>query len=577
MSLVAAIIVAGAALTQQGASLASNPDPRPPAALRSPLRTLNIGPAATRSAAGSSSADADKGSRSRGLPGVSLGRGSRGSARVAARIPLTTPTRPTDDTRSLEISTGGPLGRGLFATSWSSIPPGLDWVSPMVRIDGNGVGDDSWTSRTRFNAAWIAENLSEVPEGRRVLFGWRYRHALEDHAEDRVRRPDGSETDIPSPFLQHATESVRAELTPLLDDLSDLGVAPDRLVLDIESAGAFKSWNIDLDRVAAIMDDPRFDEHRMTNGSTPREMLGVWSADDVKSTIAAGADWNAVMDRLFADAMNASILGPARARWPELGGSNYGSFHIEPAQASADLNGHAKWGRAIVGTASAIDVYGRVRNLGRFWAADPSDPTRLARSNDDLVPTTGWGGLLVDVNQTRAIIRSSTAPFDVWIAQADFQRDDGTGSRYPETPYHRENIFHQALAGTRTFLYWNPSGPAHLESPEAQAVRFADARALEKTLGELNRVTRSADHIRPLVGMRVRWDADVVLSGGELPDGTRVWRLSVSPETDQVEVRIGDRRETIIPSGGGSWIFTGGGEQVRVVEVLRSDGSRGAF
>ncbi len=595
MSLIAAILVATAVRTAEfrnQAPVLEMPSPAAAPDIEEPRsRRLSITPS-PRSRARTSAGTGDLAGRPRGLGG-GLGGRSRGGAsngsplgtgpvsgRPTISIPgvaIVEPTDRSDNAADRRSTDGGMLGEGFWAAAWSSIPAGLDNVEVMVRLDGNGVDDDSWTSRHRFLAPWIASELALRPEGRRFLFAWRYRHCLLSDDLDRVLTPEGDSTALQSPFVSDAASRIRNEIEPVLAELHALGARPDGLILDIESAGSLSSWKVSPTHLNAILADPRMQSHQLSNGRTPREMIGEHTAAELTQTTSGRAAWNATVDLLFTDAMNSAMFEPAVDLWPELVGSNYRSFVVAPHEASPDHNAHPAWGAGRFGTSSSVATYGRVRNLSRFWDADPSDPTRLIRTDHGDLATDGWTGLLVDVNQTRSMRRTDGRGFHPWIAQSDWQTDDGDGSRYPGSPYWVENIFHQALGGAEVFLYWNPSGAVHAETAADRDRRFEDARLLETVLDELNGRLRGATSLRPCRTARVRWDADALLSGAILPDETGLWRLTLSPEAWSARLRVGDRTIDVVPGGRGTWIATSAGETVEIVGVILEGGEVGRF
>ncbi len=582
MSLITAILVATAL---RAAELQKQPVlERPSSAVVADQAEPSMRPRLQIGAASGTAADrsaSPSGSGGSAASSAARNGGHSGNAgRVGSRpvIPLEPASDGSDGSGESDVNRRATsLGSGFWAAAWSSIPSGLENLEVMVRIDGNGVGDDSWTSRTRFNAPWIASELALRPAGRRFLFGWRYRHCLLSDTLDRVSTPTGGSTTWQSPFLDEASASIRAELDPLLAALDALGARPDGLILDIESAGSLSSWQISPEHLEAILQDPRSRTRTMSNGRTPIEMLAGYTPSQLLGTTAGRGVWNAVIDLLFADAMNESMFAPAVERWPRIVGSNYRTFAIKPEETSPNHNGHPMWGAGVFGTSSSVSTYGRVRNLARFWDADPADPRRLTRTDSGSLRPDGWTGLLVDLNQTRAIRRSGHQRFQPWLAQSDWVSDDENGSRYPGSPYWAENIFHQALGGAEVFLYWNPAGAVHEETAAQRQIRFADARRLDAVLKELNTRLRGATDLTPCRTERLPWNADAVLSGAILPDDTGVWRVTLSPRARSVRMRIAERMVEVLPDGAGAWLLSEPGEQVEIVEVRIDGGATGRF
>ena len=463
------------------------------------------------------------------------------------------------------------LGDGLWAATWSEVPQDFVWLTPMVWIRGNGVGDDSWTSNRYFQPEAVTAELATRPEGRRVLFPWRYRHALLNHPWDRLRASDGTMLPSQGPFANAAAMSITTEWTPFVNRMADLGARPDYLILDIESAGAFKSWNIDLDTIDDIIDDPRFTTTSIGENRTPAAMTGDWSASQIKSgdPIHATTNFNATIDRIFAQLMEKSILEPALERWPNLVSSNYGGIRVSPEEATPDMNGVPVWGDARFGTNSALEFYGRLRNIAKFFGPDPSDPMKVVRTGVDRFKASGWLGLQLDVNRSRAKWRTNPTPFHAWIATPDWHSDGFSRSYFENSPYWRENIFHQALGGASLILYWNPQR-TDLDPEVEIETRIKNAEKLEDVLAELDSRTQGASPLIPLEAARLDWTKDFIIGGADLPNGRRLWRISVAPEVRSITVNVNGRiRRLQVEEEPGFWLTGEHGDVIEMIEIER--------
>jgi hypothetical protein len=498
--------------------------------------------------------------------------GPRQPDRKAIRVPSRRPAAPP---RMLlperdQLETAPPrLGNGLWAASWTEVPGTYDWISPMIWIDGHGIGDDSWTSREYFAPEVVAARLAELPAGRRSLFIWRYRHSLLDHPMDRLRAPDGTTFDLAGPFVNAGAASMRTEWEPFVDRLAQIGPAPDFLILDVESSGRFKSWNLPESTIAAILEDPRFESTDLKNGQTPKSMTGDWSAEEIKQQRPrqAPADYNAAIDRIFSRALEDSILEPARSRWPDLQASNYGNFRIDRDETSPDMNGTEVWGDAVFGTHAALEFYGRLRGLCTHYGPDPANPTSIVRTSTDTFEPSGWLALIVDVNRARSMNRSDSGDHHAWIAAPDWRTDGNATSFFENSPYWRENIFQQAMAGASLFLFWNPK--ERQETLAQTQARIDQARTLDEVLAELDAETRGATSFEPIDSTRIPMTTDSILSGARLPDDSRIWRMSVGPNVRAARLRVGDRGVTLtFGDDRGAWISSGPGEAVTIIRTI---------
>ena len=465
------------------------------------------------------------------------------------------PIDPTLPGETLVPESGPRLGEGPWATTWSDVPSDLDRLSAMTYIRGNGIADTSWTSDQYFNADVIGRDLSRQPAGRRTLFPWRYRNSLIGHPFDRIKRPDGTTESRPSPFVDGAVMAIRNELVPILDELVADGIQVDYFIGDIESSGHFACWNIDQSHIAAIMTDPRFDTRVLGNGLTPRQMLGDWAANQIKlrTPAQAAAAWNAVINRIFADAILNSMVRPVTERWPDARSSNYGSMTIDEDQAVCDMNGWKAWADCLAGTNPAIETYGRLGGVLEGFKIDPSDPTRLTRQPGPGLPANGWTSLQMDVNRTRALVRSDGRPYHLWFATPSWETDRNWRSSFANTPYFRENLFHQAVGGVRHFIYWNPINRDLLVEIDREQ-RNAESRVIETILDEIDAAMRGDVSSQPLRSVRIRWNSPILLSGAQLTDGSSIWRLTVAPDIGAVRLQGSSTLIPIDPSSPGLWI-----------------------
>jgi hypothetical protein len=300
-------------------------------------------------------------------------------------------------------------------------------------------------------------------------------------------------------------------------------------------------------------------------------MMGEWTASQVhrKQPPEAAADFNATIDRIFATMMNRSILGPALARWPGIRSSNYGGFRVDPVHATPDMNASRIWGNAAVGTHSGLEFYGRLRNICTYYGPDPTDPTRIARTGAGRFVPDGFLAMKLDLNRARALRRTDDRDHHSWIATPDWRSDGISTSYYEKSPYWIENVFQQAIAGTSLILFWNPMREESA-TPEELEARARHAGALEDALAELDRRTRGACPLDPIDSSRLDWTSDWVLGGAELPDGSRLWRVTTAPGVRSVQVKIGGAPTSIgIDDEPGAWIISGRGQAVEVTGVSR--------
>lgn len=498
---------------------------------------------------------------------------------AATPAPAPAPPRSQPPAASRAADAAGPF----WVASWGDVPEGLRNVFPMVWIHGNSVGDQS---AAEFRPEIVAQQLRALPEGRRAIHPWRYRNAMvwspaggsqpHGHALDRVRSRDGSSLlDAPSPFLDHAAAAVRAEFEPFIAEVRRLGGSVDLVIADDESPDLLSGWHLDEAKIRLIMEDPRFSARDAGDGRTAKEQLGEIAAAQVRdpSRRDAMARWNATMSTLAHRHIDEALFGSVKAQFPKARGSNYAGRVVSEANATPDLNGQLVWGDSTFGTHSAFPAYGTVRQLATHFAPSPADPTKLVRGEGG-VPAEPWTALVADVNTARAIRRSSDRGFHTWIADPGWPGDGGGDSLYHESrggaAYYRENLFHQALAGTELFLYWTPYAPGHgvtlTETALQRQQRHDRVRAVNRMVEELNQRCGFAA-VSPIATAALPWNGRTILSGARRANGSAIWRLSVHPEVESVTLSPGGQRLTFPAGTVGAWVETPTAAPLEVSEV----------
>ncbi len=490
-----------------------------------------------------SSTGGDRSSRSGARSGMTLaGRGGSGGSTGGGggggrlRIPVETPTRPSGaDSQAEAPAAISRFGDGVRGVTWSNLPESVERLEPMVWLKGNRVQDEGWTGRTYFQPDVLAEELKSIPVGERSIHPWRYRNAFLNHPLDRVREPDGRPGDLAAPFLEHASQAIRAEMEVMTEALYRRGASIDRIIGDVESYGEFSSWALPAEHIDAIMQDPRFSSWQLSNGTTPAEVLGNLTSTEIKRDRRAAAVWNALTRRLFAEAIERAIIEPVAAWWPDVEASNYGHVKVAAEHAVPNLNGFEAWSDANVGDHGGVEAYGRLNDFVTRFRIDPRDSTAVTMGTGQPIPFGGWTSLQLEVNRQRAVARSSDDPFHLWIAAPSWEGNGDWKTGFQDSPYHAENIRHQFLLGADLLIYWNPIWNQD-ESLAAREARHAESLEIDGILKELDEVLRGAPRVQPLGIEKVPWDASVIVAGAALPDGSSIWRISASPDVESIQL-----------------------------------------
>jgi hypothetical protein len=324
----------------------------------------------------------------------------------------------------------------------------------------------------------------------------------------------------------------------------------DWFVLDFE--GGYSNWHLGGGEAKepmwrAIQSDPRFPALAAKLGFDDLMTVCYWPG---KTNYLK---WNAVTAGLRDAALQEAIFAPAAALFAGLQGSNYGGEQIDEAAAVPDLNGHRQWSEtALMGTHNAPSLYATIGQLGDRTLAGDQPYGRSAMA-----------GLRLELQVVRAIQRCSARPISPWIA---WQRYAGDGPKSPpatigNTPYWQELVYHLALAGCDTYLFWNPHPWRQDQDPESLSTA-KDEYLLDELLADLN-VRLKGEVREPLSKDAIPWDAPVLVTGLRVDDRV-IWRLTVAEGVTEVKALVDGQPLTIPIEGVGAWYRTAAGQTLVV-------------
>ncbi len=340
--------------------------------------------------------------------------------------------------------------------------------------------------------------------------------------------------------MERGQRQVAQRMDNFFREFKAAGGMLDLLVLDLEKGfhwnrvrGNGPEW------LRAIQTDPRF--------PSLAEDLGF---DDL-SLIKWGNDysrkWDSVMRRRLDATMNAAVYGVARKYYPNLKASNYGSYVVEPEHAQPRSNSVRNYYEtAVFGTHNSRQFYAFIASVGERKLDGRS-----------ALGDSPYAGVLLNINQLRSIMRSSTKPIHPWVAAYSWTDTGSNLKRRPvvsNTPYYDELMYHLALHGLDTFIYWN----AKAWKPEQDPMKWAKSsddlrlnRLLEVVNTRIAGVWKGAATSAP-----ISWDADVIATGLEVDDRF-VWRITFKPGIDSINASIDGRTITIEreANGVGAWFI----------------------
>ncbi len=447
---------------------------------------------------------------------------------------------------------------GVWVATWSGVPAGLRYVSPMVWLRDERSGFETFgvsgTEPLQFERA--ARDLKALPKGRRAMHLWYYRDGLLNQAADRMHTL-GAPTRTPWPTTAEAR--VKSQWNTALDGLVAAGAKPEYIFLDNEEAGLLTNWHLTASQIGAFIEDPRFDDALL---SSQAASVGVATPSLAGSTFAgpqSGAGylaWNLVVQSMANDAIGRALWLPAKNKFPNLKGSAYQSSNIAAEHASPDLNGHAQPLSNRFGTGSAPALYGWLNGAGLYCSIDPADHTKLQLGvGGTPIGRSAWMALMMDVQMGRAVRRSDSAPMQPWILSPSWSGEpEGTACYKMDPRYYDEMVRHIALLNTSVFQLWNPAEMRDgLETEVSRDRRYAEARALDAVLAGINRKLLDKP-AAPVDASRLAWDASIIATGTKLGPDSFLWRVTAKPDVRAFQVGTHGRIVTIPSDAVGVWI-----------------------
>jgi hypothetical protein len=439
----------------------------------------------------------------------------------------------------------------FFAWSWAPPRVRTDLIEPLIWLSP---ADDE--QRLAKQAAVSARRRPELAAI--LLMG--YANPLLRHPDDWYRAADGKNTGLKSPWPEHGIAFVQPRVHHLLDEFTRAGGWIDFLVLDFEDGLSY--WAMANDRrahIRQVVGDPRFAEWikggewgaledwqrwAMNPGWSKSHVPSSNSPKEAANEVSGGYQtWSVLMTGAVNRALNCTVFAPLRTHFPDARASNYQSYLIQRRYATPERNGHRVWywGMPLFGDTVSPAYYGII---GQFANLERPAGQRMGKGP--------FQALLCELNHVRAIRRSSEVEIRPWI-----QRRSADDSQYLDSPYWRELILHLGLTGVRRFLYFNPISK---RGGKPDRVLAADDQALTEALAEL--MERVGSDGGPATREPLPWDADVIASGWERPDGTVLWRVTVRPGTTRVSVQPGGKVVSVPTDHCGVWLTSTQGEAV---------------
>ncbi len=433
-----------------------------------------------------------------------------------------------------------PLQGPLYAFAWSSPQPkNASNIIPMLWVD-NPVTSNS--------IAKLARQSRKLPDGKAVMFIFNfenlYYHGLLSNPKDFCRTVNGKLTNYPSPWLKYGTDTLKQAAIKFFRQYKNDGGKLNYLILDFENG--LSNWQLNDVQIRAIQNDPRSKKLAKELGFTDFTSIEQFAQNNNY------LKWNAVMGKIVAHALNASLFYAARRYFPGVKGSNYGYSIMTPQNAlwAPDLNGHPQYSYSYVGTYGSDVFYPNIGALA-LYKLTGTTKTYVGNSSESY-GRSSFAVLRWEINTMRAEKRSSNVPALPWIASPY----NGLNPQFNKSPYYNELIYHLALCGASNFLLFNPHPWLKSQNPKHWATDADDLR-LNNILYKINK--KFDNYIRkPVTLAPIPWNSKIMVSGMQIGNNKILWRITVAPTVKTVHIIINKTSKTIHlkPGQVGFWYYT---------------------
>ena len=427
-----------------------------------------------------------------------------------------------------------PSGK-IQAFSWAPAPVGTTNINHMKLLQGNT------------DPVKLANLSKTLPAGKVFLrIDSQSTSKVADlltRAADRPVASDGTITSHESLWPENGIATVRSRFASFFNAYKAAGGVVDYIILDFE--GDYERFVMPPLWMRALDNDPR--------SADLKARLG-WSTlvKDVY-TPAERMMWRATVKSIVNDALNRAVMEPARAVYPNVGGSNFSAYIMTTANAGTALNARLEpdpqYFESNVGGTNTPSYYG---SLTEEYAT-------LVLAGNTPYGESPFAVLRHTLNHARAVFRSSDGTFMPWIPYNHYPGADLRPNAFRNNPYYAELIYQLALTGTDNFLYFNTrSLTGEYACTDEQDIQVDTA--LTTLNSKIGTVTRQC-----VTPEAMPWDSGLIATGTSVGNKV-VWRVSVPPGVEQVKAY--PTGEIINLNGeAGFWYESPGGQATRFERV----------
>ena len=349
-------------------------------------------------------------------------------------------------------------------------------------------------------AALAAQYLSTMPEGKRCIDLTGISKGINDESENWL-------------WWDKSVDKLSEYMDVFFKELKAKGIELDYLIDDMESGMSNWTFNHNAWKLPEVIGDPRYETEirplLVENG------FEFFEPTDDKTELhylvsftksRAYLIWNTIMENRESDYYRRAFTEPALKYYPDLKSSNYGSSYRTGEYKVYDTQGHKGYlGGATygAGTYSAPVLYGRIGQLCQKGRAPEDYPY-------DTFPNNSYNAMIYAmVHGSTAMLGTPGANFMPWVGLKHWE-----DSKYNNSYYYDETMFHLAMMNADPFLLYNVGGNFEAD----------DEQYLSDLLNEINTVVGTGKR-KTLVNDAIKWDQRYVLTGLELED-KNIWRIT---------------------------------------------------
>lgn len=457
-----------------------------------------------------------------------------------------------------------------WSACWNPPLPNLKNLFHMPKFGDQG--DWDWAVRPALNLFGLITFLRQMPKGRRVIQSWDMYQAwdtyqgvygpigLFHHPEDSCRDQNGNFVEyallkqdglpdldasgkqkmgrFPGPWNEKAITLVAAKHRKVFQTIKDAGLEIDGLFVDNEDGISMwdsRFWLPGKPWQKALMGDPRWPEL-----GKRLERYGMKNLDQITEfrTSDDAGYFNSAMLNYKVEAMNAAIYQTLKEFFPTAETYNDSTYIRTKANAMFEINGlldsndHGGYG-----THDCREYYGGFYTEG------------LANKIVDGAPfgKSVWKAFLLDINQARSDIRSSSRPRIPVLSPKNWNPGQAGSTFFLGTPYWDERVKHLAMEGCTRTVNWNIEVPGF--------PRDSEDAILDVVLEDCK--VNAPDQGVPIFLENLPWDTSYVVSGLQCKN-YKIFRVTLRDPEKPISIILPGARTmtTLQPKVGecGVWV-----------------------